>query len=110
MSRPPVLIPLGGMTTIVLASRERAIGNRLSLFLGPKYLRIIRGRLAMPIWGMKLYSVVATPFLLILRVRDSFAALMAAFVPMFIALLLDMIYMYRPGLFEAAPYLPRIMK
>jgi hypothetical protein len=51
-------------------------------------------------WTVLLVAVVN---LLVLGLGDSFSAAVAAFVPMFLAILPSMVFMYRPDLLESAP-------
>jgi hypothetical protein len=53
-------------------------------------------------WTVLLVAIVN---LLVLNVRDSFSAAVFAFVPMFLAILPSMIFMYRPDLLEPVPAL-----
>jgi hypothetical protein len=43
--------------------------------------------------------------ILILQARDTFAALVIAFIPVMVSIFPSMIYMYRPDVFEGAPVL-----
>lgn len=87
-------ILLGTMAAVACWAAMSAAG--LSYPFGP-FLGATAATLA---WTVLLIAVVN---LLILGVRDSFSAAAVAFVPMFLAILPSMVFMYRPDLLESAP-------
>jgi hypothetical protein len=95
-----IMVVIGAVAALVCWFAMRAVGlhHAPAAFFGACAATIA--------WTVLLVAIVN---LLVLNVRDSFSATVLAFVPMFLAILPSMIFMYRPDLLEPVPALQHVL-
>jgi hypothetical protein len=84
-------VNVAGMAAAGLAYEPRAVAGNSAVVVA---------------WAVLLVALVN---LLILGTRDSYTALLIAFVPLYVALLPSMVYLYRPDVFADAPALRDVL-
>jgi hypothetical protein len=99
----PILLTIAGLGVVASAVN---VAGMSAAGLAYDSLAVAGNSAVVVAWAVLLVALVN---LLILGVRDSYTALLVAFVPIYVALLPSMVYLYRPDVFAAAPALRDVL-